>query len=60
MLTTWKLLGHSHPRTVRILGGLSEAAVKPYKYHYRRVIGDQTLFFEEHSTLATHIESCLN
>ena len=41
-------------------GGLWEVAVKSYKHHYRRVIGDQALTFEEHSTLATHNESCLN
>ena len=41
-------------------GGIWKASVKSFKYHYRRVLGESALTFEEHSTLATHIESCLN
>lgn len=41
-------------------GGLWEAAVKSFKHHLKRVLGDATLTFEEFSTLAAHIEACLN
>lgn len=41
-------------------GGLWEAAVKSFKYHFLRVVGSTTLTFEEMSTLAAQIESCLN
>ena len=33
-------------------GGLWEAAVKSFKFHLRRVLGDSKLTFEEMSTLA--------
>ena len=41
-------------------GGIWEAAVKSFKYHYRRVLGETPLTFEKHSTLAAQIEACLN
>ena len=41
-------------------GGLWEAAVKPTKFHLKRVIGDSTLTYEELSTLLGQIEACLN
>ena len=41
-------------------GGIWEAAVKSFKHYYRRVLGESSLTFEEHSTLAEQIEACLN
>lgn len=41
-------------------GGIWEAAVKSFKFHYKRVLGETPLTFEEHSTLASQIEGCLN
>ncbi|XP_023314139.1 uncharacterized protein LOC111693556 [Trichogramma pretiosum] len=41
-------------------GGLWKAAVRSFKYHFRRVIGDTRLTFEELSTVAARIEACLN
>ena len=41
-------------------GGIWEAAVKSFKFHYKRVLGETPLTFEEHSTLATQKEGCLN
>ena len=41
-------------------GGLWEAAVKSFKYHFRRAVGDATLTYEEVSTLAAKIEACMN
>ena len=40
--------------------GIWEAAVKSFKYLYKRVLGETALTFEEHSTLAAQIEACLN
>lgn len=41
-------------------GGLWEAAVKSFKYHLRRVVGDVRLTFEELATTLSQIEPCLN
>lgn len=41
-------------------GGIWEAAVKSFKHHFRRVVKNQILTFEELNTLAVQIESILN
>ena len=54
--TAWTFIPPRGPH----FGGLWEAAVKSFKFHLKRVIGAATLTFEEFSTLACRIESCLN
>ena len=41
-------------------GGLWEAAVKSFKYHLLRVVGDVRLTYEELATVLVQIEACLN
>ncbi|KAL7291717.1 hypothetical protein TKK_0014506 [Trichogramma kaykai] len=41
-------------------GGLWEAAVKAFKFHLKRIVGDVKLTYEEFATLASQIEACLN
>ncbi|XP_051157423.1 uncharacterized protein LOC127279231 [Leptopilina boulardi] len=41
-------------------GGLWEAAVKLFKYHFTRVIGETILTYEQLTTFATEIEAILN
>ncbi|XP_047985026.1 uncharacterized protein LOC125225360 [Leguminivora glycinivorella] len=41
-------------------GGLWEGCVKVFKYHLKRVIGEQKLTYEEFSSLLAQIEGCMN
>ena len=54
--TTW----HCIPERAPHFGGLWEAAVKSAKNHLKRVIGEQSLTFEEMNTVVVQIEACLN
>ena len=52
----WKLIPEHSPH----FGGIWEAAVKSFKRHLRRIVGEVTLTFEEMYTVLTQIEACLN
>lgn len=52
----WKFIPEHAPN----FGGIWEAAVKSYKTHFKRVVGNITLTFEEASTVLAQIEACLN
>ena len=52
----WKFIPPSAPH----FGGLWEAVVKSAKSHLKRIIGTQSLTYEEFNTLAIQIESTLN
>lgn len=54
--TEWRFIPPSAPH----FGGLWEAGVRAVKYHLHRVIGEQTLTYEELSTLLCQVEACLN
>ncbi|XP_033180022.1 uncharacterized protein LOC105681646 [Bombus impatiens] len=41
-------------------GGLWEAAVKSFKHHFRRIVGNELLTFEQFNTLVIEIEAVLN
>lgn len=51
---------HFIPARAPNFGGLWEAAVKSFKHHLRRTIGNTLLTFEELSTFVTEIEAILN
>ncbi|XP_065355901.1 uncharacterized protein LOC135950281 [Calliphora vicina] len=51
---------HFNPASAPHMGGLWEAGVKSFKYHFRRIAGGLKYTFEEFSTLLARIESCLN
>ena len=52
----WKFI----PEHAPTFGGLWEAAVKSFKRHFRRVVGDTKLTYEEATTVLAQIEGCLN
>ncbi|KAL0850306.1 hypothetical protein ABMA28_012142 [Loxostege sticticalis] len=54
--TEWHYIPPRSPN----FGGLWEAGIKSVKHHFKRVIGDSTLTFEEISTVLSQIEACLN
>lgn len=54
--TKWKFYPPSGPH----MAGLHERAVRSAKHHLRRVIGQQSMTFEQYSTLLVHVEACLN
>lgn len=52
----WKFI----PEHALHFGGIWEAAVKSFKKHLKRGVGDVRLTYEEISTVLTQIEACLN
>lgn len=54
--TSWKFMTSGAPHQ----GGIYEAGVKSFKYHTRRVIGDQKWDYEQYMTLLIEIEAILN
>ena len=52
----WKVTPEQAPH----FGGLWEAAVKSFKGHFRKIVDEVRLTFEELSTVACHIETCMN
>ena len=52
----WKFIPERAPH----FGGLWEAAVRSFKSHLKRVLGEAKLNFEEFSTVLIQVEACLN
>uniref|UniRef100_A0A2H1VPI7 SFRICE_041189 n=1 Tax=Spodoptera frugiperda TaxID=7108 RepID=A0A2H1VPI7_SPOFR len=59
-LTDMEIKWHFNAPIWPSAGGLWESAVKSFKHHFRRVVGEQKLTFEEMSTVLAQIEACLN
>ncbi len=59
-LLTQRISWHCIPERAPHFGGFSEAAMISTKFHLKRVMGSQRLDYEEFSTVATQVESCLN
>lgn len=55
-----KVSWHFLPPSASHFGDLWEAGVQSVKHHLRRVVGSNTLTFEEFSTLLCSVEACLN
>ncbi|XP_057337711.1 uncharacterized protein LOC130675843 [Microplitis mediator] len=51
---------HFNPPLSPHFGGIWEAAVKSFKHHFKRVVKDQLLTFEELNSLTIQIEAILN
>jgi len=51
---------HFIPPNSPHFGGLWEAGVKSLKYHWKRMVGQALLTFEEFTTSITQVEACLN
>ncbi|XP_076660298.1 uncharacterized protein LOC143363618 [Halictus rubicundus] len=51
---------HFMPALSPHFGGLWEAAVKSFKHHLKRVVGDELFTYEQFATFVTEIEAILN
>ncbi|KAJ0171792.1 hypothetical protein K1T71_012555 [Dendrolimus kikuchii] len=54
--TNWHFIPPHAPN----FGGLWEAGIKSTKHHLKRVVGNNTLTYEEMATVLSQIEACLN
>jgi hypothetical protein len=59
-MSTQGISWHFIPAQAPHFGGLWESGIKSVKGHLRRVIGEQSLTFEEMSTVLAQVEACLN
>ncbi|XP_044597151.1 uncharacterized protein LOC123273738 [Cotesia glomerata] len=55
-----KIVWKFNPPLSPHFGGIWEAAVKSFKHHFKRVVKDQLLTFEELNSLTVQIEAILN
>ncbi|XP_029054752.2 uncharacterized protein LOC114882037 [Osmia bicornis bicornis] len=59
-LTDKEISWHFMPALSPHFGGLWEAAVKSFKHHVRRVVGDELFTFEQFNTFVIETEAILN
>ncbi|XP_076620344.1 uncharacterized protein LOC143341342 [Colletes latitarsis] len=59
-LTDKQIAWHFIPALSPNFGGLWEAAVRSFKHHIKRVVGEELFTFEEFNTLVVEIEGILN
>ncbi|XP_055714780.1 uncharacterized protein LOC129808901 [Phlebotomus papatasi] len=57
---SFRMKWHFQPPKSPHHGGLWEAAIKSMKHHFRRVVGNEKLTFEELCTVTAQIEAILN
>ncbi|XP_076661059.1 uncharacterized protein LOC143364822 [Halictus rubicundus] len=59
-LTAKEMSWHFMPALSPHFGGLWEAAVKSFKHHIKRVVGEELFTYEQFATFAIEIEAILN
>lgn len=60
LLTLQSITLHFIPPQAPNFGGLWEASVRSAKNHFKKVIGDRVLTYEELVTILSQVEACLN